>query len=216
MAVSDDLKVYDADLEAPFTWLVAGPSGSGKTVHVVKGLRTHVNPRVEHTYWFYGVWSAMYDQMSKELPITFTKGLPDSNFPNTLDTSKNLVIVFDDLMQEVTKASAMVSSYFTRGSHHLNVSVVLIVQNLFAKNLREIRLNTRYLSLFSIPNDLKSVKAFASQITDSPTAAQNFLAVYKDATSMPFEPLFIDFRGGEDMKFRSKVFEFDHQYVYTI
>jgi hypothetical protein len=48
-----------------------------------------------------------------------------------------------------------VSQLFTKGSHHHNISVVLITQNLFYQgpSTRDISLNTKYIVVFKIPGD---------------------------------------------------------------
>jgi len=46
-----------------------------------------------------------------------------------------MLVIIDDLMQETNET---VANMFTKGSHHRNVSVVFLAQNLFPKTcLRE-------------------------------------------------------------------------------
>ena len=75
--------------------------------------------------------------------IEFVKGIPtalekDSHF----DVNKRNFIVFDDQMIDVSKDKRIVN-LFTRGSHHRDLSVIYIVQNLFhqGKGSRCISLN---------------------------------------------------------------------------
>ena len=63
--------------------------------------------------------------------IEFVKAIPtaleqDSYF----DVNKRNLIVFDDQMIDASKDKRIVN-LFTRGSHHRNLSVIYIVQNLF-------------------------------------------------------------------------------------
>ncbi|CAH3183243.1 unnamed protein product [Porites lobata] len=63
--------------------------------------------------------------------IEFVKGIPtaleqDSYF----DVNKRNLIVFDDQVIDASKDKRIVN-LFTRGSHHRNLSVIYIVQNLF-------------------------------------------------------------------------------------
>ena len=62
------------------------------------------------------------------------------------DVNKPNLIVFDDQMIDVSKDKRIVNP-FTRCSHHRNVSVIYIVQNLFhqGKGSRSINLNSHYL-----------------------------------------------------------------------
>ena len=57
--------------------------------------------------------------------VVFRQGLPDVT---DFDGSDPVLLIIDDLMDET------VANIFTRGSHHRNVSVILLVQNLFLKN----------------------------------------------------------------------------------
>ncbi|CAH3155328.1 unnamed protein product, partial [Porites lobata] len=75
--------------------------------------------------------------------IEFVQGIPtaleqDSYF----DVNKRNLIVFDDQMIDASKDKRIVN-LFTRGSHHRNLSVIYIVQNLFhqGKAMQEIQGN---------------------------------------------------------------------------
>jgi hypothetical protein len=57
--------------------------------------------------------------------VTFIKGVPGFENPENVPT----LIVLDDLMDSAY--STNISQLFTKGSHHNNISLVLITQNLF-------------------------------------------------------------------------------------
>ena len=65
---------------------------------------------------------------------------------NVFDGSVPVLLVIDDLMQETNET---VANLFTKGSHHRNVSVMFLAQNLFPKNkfARTISLNAHYMVL---------------------------------------------------------------------
>ena len=62
--------------------------------------------------------------------------------------------MFDDLMTEA-KCDQRIADLFTNGSHHRNISVVYLTQNLFpqGKASMDIILNTQYMVLFNNPID---------------------------------------------------------------
>jgi len=68
------------------------------------------------------------------------------------DGSESTLLILDDLMSETNE---LVANVFTKISHHRNVSVVYLTQNLFDKNkyARTISLNAHYLVLFKNPRD---------------------------------------------------------------
>ena len=57
--------------------------------------------------------------------VSFAKGVPEFQNPENVPT----LIVLDDTMDSAF--STKVSELFTKGSLHLNISLVLITQNLF-------------------------------------------------------------------------------------
>ena len=57
--------------------------------------------------------------------VSFVKGVPDFENPENVPT----LIVLYDLMDSAY--STKVSELFTKGSHHRNISLLLITQNLF-------------------------------------------------------------------------------------
>ena len=74
-----------------------------------------------------------YQQLFRQYPqLDFREGLPDMN---NFDGREPVLLVVDDLMHETNET---VANLFTKGSHHRNVSVLFLVQNLFPKtNLQE-------------------------------------------------------------------------------
>ena len=90
-----------------------------------------------------------YHGMQEAIPnITFVEGVPN-NLEVTLDPSVRNLIVLDDMMHQLSR-NPRITDLFTKGSHHLNLSVNFIVQNIFykGKELRDISLNCHYLVIF--------------------------------------------------------------------
>ena len=83
---------------------------------------------------------------------------------------------------------------FTRGSHHRNLSVIYIVQNLFhqRKGSRSISLNSHYLVLFNNPRDKLQIFIPAKQMY--PGQTDFFLNQYEEAVKRPFGYLLIDLK----------------------
>ena len=97
------------------------------------------DPPPTRIVYFYGECQ----QFREYSGVVFRQGLPDVN---GFDGSEPVLLIIDDLMNEVDQC---VANIFTRGSHHRNVSVILLVQNLFHKNkhVRTISLNSHHLVL---------------------------------------------------------------------
>ena len=96
---------------------------------------------------------------------------------------------------------------FTRRSHHRNLSVIYIVQNLFhqGKGSRSISLNSHYLVLFKNPRDKLQVLTLAKQMY--PGRTEFFLRQYEEAVRRPCGYLLIDLKTTtqDDCRLRTNV-----------
>ena len=207
------METLDGTLKHPFTCIVAGPTGCGKTRWVrtlLERAGIFVDPPPERVYWFYGEYQPDYEALRTGLPhIEFVKGLPSEEDIKRLDPTCRNVVVIDDLMSELTP---IVTSLFTKGSHHRNISVVLLVQNLFFKGGRTLSLNTHYLVFFKNPRDASSIDHLARQMF--PGRVQYVREAYTDATSEPYGYLFVDFTPSTPDRFRLQTGLFDKRFVY--
>ena len=115
----------------------------GKTTFVLNLIK-QIQP-VKYLLWLNGEKNALPDDIeSLANHVKVSQEVPDT-FDNL---SHDTLIVLDDLMTSAyTKA---VCELFTKGSHHRNLSVILITQNVFhqGKFCRDISLNCKYLVLF--------------------------------------------------------------------
>ena len=186
--------------EHPFTCMIAGMTGSGKTAWVLSLLQQaseaiYLPPRI------IGVIhnGSLRIQMLVAMPhIEFVKGIPttleqDSYF----DVNKRNLIVFDGQMIDASKDKRIVGrivNLFTRSSHHRNLSVIYIVQNLFhqGKGSRSISLNSHYLVLFKNPRDKLHILTLAKQMY--PGQTDFVLNQYEEALKRPFDYLLIDLK----------------------
>ena len=113
------------------------------------------------------------------------------------------LIIFDDLMDEMSNNERM-SKLFTKESHHFNLSVIFVVQNLFhqSKQMRNISLNSQYLILMNNVRDQNQIEFLGRQLFRDKLKA--FRNVYKDAVSKIFGYLVIDLKPDTPDKFRLK------------
>jgi len=202
----------DVRLKHPFTCTIAGPTGSGKTQFVfrmIKNVNELINPPPEKILYCYGEFQPIFT----ELPdVEFHEGLPEIG---RFDGRRRVLLIIDDLMNE---ADQNVCNLFTKLSHHRNVSVVFITQNLFHKNrhVRTMNLNTHYLIIFKNPRDANQVATLARQMY--PGRSKFVLEAFEDATKKPYGYLLVDLKPETDEKYRIRTNVFpddDTQYVYV-
>ena len=143
--------------------------------------------------------------------MDFRRGLPDLE---DFDGGEPVLLILDDLMNETDES---IANLFTKGSHHRNVSVVFLVQNMFHKNkyIRTISLNSYYMVLFKNPRDASQFASLARQMY--PNRSGFAVEAYKDATRETYSYLLIDLRPDQDenLRLRSNIFPGDRHYVYV-
>lgn len=201
----------------PSTVLVAGPTGCGKTVFVCRVLKERgaLVPEPERIVWVYSEWQEEYDDLKLQLPeIEFLSGINEDTYAS-FDRDKRNVLVLDDKMTE-SKNAALMEKLFTRGSHHRNVTVFYLVQNLYAKGAatRSINLNSHYYILFLNLQDPGQIEYLARRIR--PRDKAFVMDAYDDATRTPHGYLVIDLRPDtpNDLRFRTSVFPGETLVVY--
>lgn len=201
----------------PSTFIIAGPSQCGKTHFVYKVLKFKlISPLPNKIIWVYSMNQPLYDTIKKEIPqVEFIHGL-DSSVLDRFSPKSNNLIVLDDLMQELGN-SELVANIFTKGSHHLNLSVIYIVQNIFHKGSkhRECSLNSHYIILFNNPRDRTQVRTLSSQMYPN---QKHFLSdCLRNASLLQDRGyLVLDLRSDtpEDFRVRSLVFPGEETVVY--
>ena len=195
----------------PFSVVISDPSGSGKSEWTRKLLLSSlIQPTPERIIWCFGQWQPLYDAIWKKIPsIEFVSGIPDYlDDQHYINTGKRNILVFDDLMTEA-KCDQRVADLFTKGSHHRNISIVYLTQNLFpqGKACRYIALNTQYMVLFNNPIDRQQVANLARRIY--PSTSSLFMKRFEQATSHPYGYLMIDLKSDTPEKDRlhTEIFE---------
>jgi hypothetical protein len=110
------------------------------------------------------IWCHGQSQECLDLPdcVKMEEGL---GVIDTIDGSEPPLLILDNLMQEAGEDKT-VSDLFTKGSHHKDLSVVMLVQNTFhqGKFMRTISLNAHYMVLFKNPRDAGQIRHLSAQL----------------------------------------------------
>lgn len=182
----------------PTTIVLAGPTQCGKTHFLIKAIRAQrFQPEPQRIVWVYGEMQAAYEELARDMPgIEFIKGFTTELY-ETFDSRVRNLLILDDQMENKAahkRGENAVTKFFTQGSHHRNLTVVYIVQNLFNQDgaMRTISLNTHYMVLFKNPRDATQVRTLSLQMY--PDNPRMLVEAYRDATSQPYGYLLLNFR----------------------
>jgi hypothetical protein len=195
-----------------------GATSSGKTTFI-KNLLTNIDQIVLHEpkqiLYCYGTWQDIYQEMEVDIQnIRFHQGLPDKTTIEQFSTNSPSLIVLDDLMEEVTNSKDM-QKMFTQYSHHMNISVIFISQNLYfgGKYGKTINLNCHYIILFKNPN-LTQVRILGQQIF--PGSNKILMDAYRDAIAERYGYLCIDLHpnADADLMMRSHILPSEDMVIY--
>ena len=142
--------------------IIFGQTGVGKTHFILNVIKQRlIHPFPKKLYYMYNVeqdfmntWNAIENQS-----ITFIKGLDFTQ----MDTSEPSLLVVDDLVLSTNKE---VAEMFILGSHHKQISVFFITQNLFPNCpvFRIMSANAHYYVIFQCHRHFRQVHTLARQI----------------------------------------------------
>ncbi|KAF4520551.1 hypothetical protein B566_EDAN008750 [Ephemera danica] len=190
----------------PFTSIVAGPTGSDAMI----------DKNIFEVIWCYGADQILYDEIKKscKIPVRFIEGIPSLNEIVPENHPPARLVVIDDQMRE---CNDHIVDLFTKGSHHRNLSIIYITQNVFhqGKGQRDISLNSHYLVALKNPRDRQQILHLARQICpENPRYVQES---YFDATSQAYGYLLIDMKQDtpDEYRFRSHIFPGEKNIVYV-
>ena len=194
--------IYQCDLWINRKWTIVFVR---RFVHNIRHMMTPIPDRIMLCY---GEYQMLYETVDG---VDFQQGLPDLD---KLDPREKHLIILDDLIDE---SDQRVASLFMK-SHHRNISVMYIVQNLFhrGKHHRTISLNAHYMVFFKNPRDVSQIMALAHQMY--PQRTEYFLEAYTAATAQPNGYLVIDMKQEtlDILRLGSHIFPGEKEIAYAV
>jgi len=163
-----------------------------------------------HTIFYYSTWQPIYESMKNENLVQEWKNeCPQKEYIEELaekhSKSGGLTVIIDDLISQINKDMV---DLFQVVSHHSNVNIFFIAQNLFQddKKYRNMRLNANYIVLFKNPANQKQATTFINQF--SPLYSKQLLDVYNKITRRGYSYLLFDLHQDtpDEIRVRTKVF----------
>ena len=195
----------DIRFKHPFTCIVSGPSGSGKSSFTLRFVQ-HLDSLCTEPFsggiiWCYSEKSAVPRETLTSLhkTVSFYEGVPQ-NFGD--DHGRPCLIILDEVY------SKDVCDLFTKGSHHGNISVILITQNLFyhGRFCRDISLSAMYSVSLKNVRDKSQYQYLARQV--HPEESDSLYKSYLEVTERAHGYLILDFAQDTDdrLRYRTNVF----------
>lgn len=204
--------IYDIPpyvFSTPTTVVVSGISGGGKTSWIK---RVIANPSLfkdtpDRIVYCYGVWDDSFEDMKG---VEFREGF---DLPTDLG-GYHTVLILDDLMTEIIGSSSG-HHLFTRGSHHKNITVFFLIQNLYhqGKSARDIAVNAHYNVLMFNDKDLEQIRLIGRR-----QGMGNVVEMaYNDCMKTRYNYLLVDnspHNPNRELKLKTNIFPGENQVVY--
>lgn len=202
-------------LTIPFTMLVAASSNAGKSELIRDMLINHYlmfEKPLEEIIWLYHknakeeeLFSNLTDNIN--VPITFIEGFPakDISDGTLFKSDKNSIkcLVLDDVVVSALRSPIFID-LFTVLSHHMNIVVIAILQNIHAHSPAQRQLmnnvirNVSYIVLFPDRRQMAAVRQIAHTYYNSEEA--KLLEPFKQLieSKQKHDYMLIDFVGNEN------------------
>ena len=199
-------------IKDPFRLAVIASSGSGKTQWLLN-LISRMNDTFGHIYVCYRTNEPLYDFLQKQIgadKITFFTQLSKFLQVNEMPKDKQILCVFDDVVNYSDKEQGIIKEYYIRGRKMgRGISMCYLSQS-FYRIPKIIRLQCNYLILLKLGSkrDLNLILGDYGLGIDK----TELMEIYRDATKVPFDFLKLNLDERDDNK------RFSHNWTgfYTI
>lgn len=190
--------------------MICGPSGCGKSTFIMNLIKNQhlISKNIDRVIWCF----AEKNSLPRINNVEFIQGIPE-DFATA--ENESVLIILDDLMLE--SSNKKVCELFTKGSHHRNLAVILVTQNIFHKGAysRDISLNSKYIVMFKNPRDKLQFQYLARQVY--PENSKALVDVYNNCTQQAHGYLLIDLTQQihNALRFRTDIFNKNHYLIFA-
>lgn len=195
----------DVRFKTPTSIMVSGPTQAGKTVlarRLLMNKHMLFDQEINKVVYCYGAYQPGFAELERNVEnIIFVEGFPD----NVMDLFDNQpgILVIDDLMADCSNDQRM-ADLLTKHSHHKNITVIYIVQNLFppGKFSRTISLNCHYIIAFKNCRDSLGISTLIQQAFCAKNDRNFAMECFQDSTNKMYGYLLFDMHPVTPINFR--------------
>lgn len=189
----------DFRLQTPCRILISGPSASGKTTLILQLIdhrRLLFSHPPEKIFYFYGEWNSIFTSyIENNEDISFHQGIPTVEHIKKLASpvrQRGSLLVIDDAMGNIK--DPQFPSLFTMVSHHYNITICILLQNLFPPEhlYRTISINCNYFFIMKNPRNGAQFGYFVRQLAASGKSARYYSDVFHYVTKEPYTYVMLD------------------------
>jgi hypothetical protein len=203
---------FNLQLIENFKISIFGPSRSGKTnflSDLLKNLDFITREKPTNVIYIFTIWQDKLKELKEQgLVDWFLEGNSniDIELRKYLNSGEKSLVVFDDQASK-KEVVQFVGNLFSIHARHSNISVIWVSQIIFdGNNVRNIRKNSDYITIFKCPQDCLDIIHLSRQMTKGKLLQE----IYEHVTSNePYSYVFCDVtqESIEKIKFRSHIFE---------
>ena len=176
----------DFHFKHPTTIQVSGPTRYGKTLLLRQIIKEQlIQPFATCIIWVFSEWQPDYDMIREKYPgIEFEKAWRDEIFDSLSHEQRNILVLDDQ--RGVVYSSSSVADLFTRGSHHTNLTLIYLRQNVYnhGQSKWTISLNSHYSVVFRNESDASQFCTMAYQIC--PNNSKWLIDSFTNAACKPY------------------------------
>ena len=179
---------------------LVGPSETGKSQPIYNWPKTGTfQTKFDKIYFFYQHFQPLYDVMQKEIEnLEFVQGVNFDFIDSLENNGTKYLLIFDDSCEEICNSKAFAD--IAKTGRHRGLSTIYFKHNLFHQRKlgRADELQITQIVLFKSPRDVMQVTTLTTQWG----LGSELVDWYRDATSVPFGHLLIEFSPRTDDRLR--------------
>ena len=204
---------FNVTFTHPGRWLIVGPSFSGKTTFVSKLMEKA--SEIFNVEFDKKIYCSDTDPGNAFREFELINEIEEMDLNNS-NKNLNTIIILDDKMEKAINDNT-VSELYTKFSHHYNITIIFLTQNLFPKSkyMRNLYLNSSYIVLMKNPNEIIQINSLSKRIHRG-GAKTKLLDAYLDATQDPYSYLVVDLNQETPNKLRFRTDIFNEKNIQTV